>query len=128
MYENTIDIHMKSPTCVQKRGNRTQGCEQYVSGNAIDFRFHYETKSAFLAAFLAAFLSSFLPFWVPSGVASWLPFWLLFWLSFWRPFWSPLTLREPFLRGLVKTLLGEDQIDNCTRVVLAAASIFKIVG
>ena len=60
MYENTIDIHMRSPTCVQKRCNRTQGCEQYVSGNAIDFRFHYETKSAFLAVFLAAFLSSFI--------------------------------------------------------------------
>jgi len=68
-------------------------------------------RPAFLAAFLAAFMDTFLATFLAAFLAVFLA--------------ALLVTADPqrdFPEGVVKTL-GEDQIDNCTRAVLAAANI-----
>ena len=69
------------------------------------------SRVAFLAAFLAAFMDTFLATFLAAFLAVFLAALLV----------TADPQKDYFPEGVVKTL-GEDQIDNCTRAVLAAAS------
>ena len=77
--------------------------------------FHVRSSSGSIPAFLAAFLAAFMDTFLATFLAAFLAVFLVALLFTADP-------QRDVPEGVVKTL-GEDQIVNCTRAVLGAASI-----